>query len=197
MSHAIEDDQGFFYLPEGDSINHEEYVTYVDDAPIIYYRQEAGEATCVLKAAASALRYLNEPDLASRMFVRTAYSNYWMFALSHFRQMIEQEATNRGGFSLCRVPKDFDILSESDEYWLCVLGIKGSDGKMDHAIAISGNWIFDSNFRKALELTKLNLDLCCCSEETTCEFEGVTRGWLVTRNISKKGKKRRGGNKKR
>jgi hypothetical protein len=71
---------------------------------------------------------------------------------------------------------------------MCLLGILGDDGKTDHAIAVAGGWIFDSNFERGLSLTKNSLDLCCSSESSECAYVAVTRGWLVTRNIPKKTK---------
>ena len=45
-----------------------------------------------------------------------------------------------------------------------------NDGKCDHAVAICGKWLFDSNFDQAMELSKEALDLCCSSHESKAKF---------------------------
>jgi hypothetical protein len=68
----------------------------------------------------------------------------------------------------------WDILQESQKYIMCLVGIQSSDHKTDHAISIAGKWIFDSNFERALPLSKESLDLCCSSDSKKCTFEGIT-----------------------
>jgi hypothetical protein len=72
------------------------------------------------------------------------------------------------------------LLSPND-YIMCVLGIRSSDGKTDHAICIAGGWIFDSNFEKALPLSEESLNLCSSSNERTTKFVEVTRGVMLTK----------------
>ena len=36
-------------------------------------------------------------------------------------------------------------LTKSQKYWLCSLGLHGSNGEVDHATAIAEGWIFDAN----------------------------------------------------
>jgi hypothetical protein len=69
-------------------------------------------------------------------------------------------------------------------YMLCVCGIQSSDGKTDHAVCIFGNWIFDSNFKKALPLNMESLNLCSSSADQATTFVRVTRGHLL-RKIKK------------
>jgi hypothetical protein len=59
-----------------------------------------------------------------------------------------------------------DLLAVKQDilYLACIWS---NDGKEDHCIAVYGDWIFDSNFPKALRLTKDSLDLCCSSEAET------------------------------
>jgi hypothetical protein len=53
--------------------------------------------------------------------------------------------------------KQWDPLHSPHDYLMIILGIQSSDGKTDHAICITAGWIFDSNFKKALPLTQLNI----------------------------------------
>ena len=78
--------------------------------------------------------------------------------------------------------KHWNALESPKDYMLCVLGIRSSDGKSDHAICIvNGEWIFDSNFQKALPMNMESLDLCSSSDERATKFVEVTRGHLLRR----------------
>jgi hypothetical protein len=77
--------------------------------------------------------------------------------------------------SLKKGIKKWDIFSDSQEYLMCLVGLLGSDAKTDHAVAITGRWIFDSNFKKALPLTKESLDLCCSDDTKKCKWIGVNQ----------------------
>ena len=49
-------------------------------------------------------------------------------------------------------------------------------GNVNHAITVVGNWIFDSNYEKALFLNRASLDMICApsvGEEQAAEFESV------------------------
>ena len=62
---------------------------------------------------------------------------------------------------------------------LCILGVRSSDNKTDHAICIVENWIFDSNFEKALELKQESLDICCSSIDRNTGFTKATKGIVL------------------
>jgi hypothetical protein len=64
-------------------------------------------------------------------------------------------------------------------YLLCICGVQSSDGKTDHAICIVQNWIFDSNFDRALPLTIELLNICCSSCDRKTDFVRITRGHLL------------------
>ena len=49
-------------------------------------------------------------------------------------------------------------------------------GNVNHAISVIGNWIFDSNYEKALVLHRESLDMICApsvGEEQDAIFESV------------------------
>ena len=49
-------------------------------------------------------------------------------------------------------------------------------GNVNHAISVVGNWIFDSNYEKALVLNRASLDMICApfvGEEQDVIFETV------------------------
>jgi hypothetical protein len=82
--------------------------------------------------------------------------------------------------------KSWDVLVSPQEWMLCVLGIRSDDNKTDHAICIVGTWIFDSNFEKALPLSKESLDLCSSSSDCYTGFTGVTRGYVLKSRLAEK-----------
>jgi len=183
--------QGYFRVPAGEWANHNLALDLTSSAPEVYYKQREGESTCVLKSAASALKHLNEVDLANQLFVRTKFESQWANGMVDFRKTIEKASKERGGFEIMRAKKEFNTLVDAKNYWMCLLVLWGSDGKRDHAVAIADGWIFDSNFKMAMEVTKANLDECCSTDDTKCEFAGIADGWLVIRNKSKRGEKRK------
>jgi hypothetical protein len=44
----------------------------------------------------------------------------------------------------------WNIINDSKEYVMCLVGLYSSDSKTDHAVSIAGDWIFDSNSEYAL-----------------------------------------------
>ena len=64
-------------------------------------------------------------------------------------------------------------------------------GNVNHAISVSGNWIFDSNYEKALVLNRASLDMICApsiGEEQAAKFESVftTVRYIYSRGQLKK-----------
>ena len=54
----------------------------------------------------------------------------------------------------------FDILKSVSEN-VTLVQLTDSPVNVNHAISIVGHWIFDSNYEKAMCLTKESLDLIC------------------------------------
>ena len=49
-------------------------------------------------------------------------------------------------------------------------------GNVNHAISVVGNWVFDSNYERALVLNRSSLDMICTpsvGEEQAAKFESV------------------------
>ena len=57
----------------------------------------------------------------------------------------------------------FDILV-NDKGLFTICQLCGSDSNSNHSVAITNEWIFDSNYKYALPLSKENLDKCCKSD---------------------------------
>ena len=72
------------------------------------------------------------------------------------------------------------MLQDAPLYSLCLLGVRSDDGKSDHVICIVGGWIFDSNIRRALPLSKESLDICCSDGVyNLTDYTSVTRGFMI------------------
>lgn len=92
------------------------------------------------------------------------------------------EKNERRAFQFVKLksnPKRWNVLEDSKEYLMCLVGLISDDSKTDHAVAISGNWIFDSNLEYAIPLTKESLDLCCSDDSHQNEYVGVTRVFML------------------
>ena len=55
---------------------------------------------------------------------------------------------------------EYKILEEISENFTLVQ-LMDSLGNVNHAISVVGNWIFDSNYEKALVLNMASLDMIC------------------------------------
>ena len=69
----------------------------------------------------------------------------------------------------------FDILNDISEYFTLVQ-LMDNLVNLNRAISIVGRWIFDSNYEKALYLTRGSLDIICphsIGEEQVVRFETV------------------------
>ena len=70
---------------------------------------------------------------------------------------------------------EYEILEDISEN-VTLVQLMDSLGNVNHAINVVGNWIFDSNYEKALVLNKVSLDMICApsaGEEQDAIFETV------------------------
>ena len=140
---------------------------------------------CVLDSASSGLWHLGFNNLA--WFCMSTNETKGLEAMDFFQHVCMTRSTKeqRQLFEICTISrkrlKKWDTLRDAGKFMLCLLGIVSSDGKTDHAICIVGNWIFDSNFERALPLTRESLDICASSADRYTVFTGVTRGILLRR----------------
>jgi hypothetical protein len=71
----------------------------------------------------------------------------------------------RGNFLSEKITNsNWDIFGSNPED-LIVAQLRGDDGKEDHVVSIVEGWIFDSNFPRALPMSRDALDLCCSDGE--------------------------------
>ena len=74
------------------------------------------------------------------------------------RRKIKGEQNLRYNMTIWKENDAFDILNDINEA-LTLVQLLESLGNVNHDISIVGNWIFDSNYKKALFLTQQSLDL--------------------------------------
>jgi hypothetical protein len=185
---------GFVFIPEGDNEGHKPgNVQYLENAPDVNFCNMSTDKStrrCVLDSTASGLKYLGLDCLAWLLASSKDKTEKILNPLEYVRKVFQEEMNTSEGRNFEYVllgyqkMKRWDPLESSKEYMLCVCGIQSSDGKTDHAVCIVGNWIFDSNFKKALSLNMESLNLCSSSADCATTFVTVTRGHLL-RKIKK------------
>jgi hypothetical protein len=160
---------------------------FMEQAPDAkYWDDNDRQRRCVWLCAALGLHYLGFTNLAEQV----SALNYERIGvgeepLQAFERVVSAHSTKeeRRLFQIChlgkRMKNKWNMLTSPKKYRMCVLGVKSSDSKTDHAICIVQDWIFDSNFRKALPLTQESLDLCCSSADTETNFKGTVRGVML------------------
>ena len=181
---------GFAFIPEGATDGHTEgSITFQEDAPVIQFcnaDNTFGIRRCVLDSAASGFYYLGFHRLAYLLSNSKNDQSKEEDPFSYFGMVLKEQlipAENKAFFwSLLNRKRlrEWDTLLSPRKYLLCLVGIRSSDNKTDHAICIVGNWIFDSYFKVALPLSKESLDICASSNDRKTKFTNVTRGYLLT-----------------
>jgi hypothetical protein len=63
---------------------------------------------------------------------------------------------------------------------LCQLQAK--NGSIRHGVTICGKFVFDSNVKKVLPLTRASLDWCCSTNEDKSTFKSVFHAVWFTHN---------------
>jgi hypothetical protein len=175
-------------IPEGSAEDHTEQMLLQGicaDAPQLKYKRtgslEENDRTCVLKSAASALCFLGYKRLAYFLCNDLNRGMKTESGFEFFQRCTEPKLLTkkeRKYFQFTKLKKGlskWDIIKDSQEYMMCLVGLQSSDHKTDHAISICGKWIFDSNFQTALPLNRESLDLCCSSDCRRSVFVGITR----------------------
>jgi hypothetical protein len=141
--------------------------------PGIKYRQQKDQRTCMVYAMASSVHYAASRQLASEIRNLAVKFEFKIGAFAGFIQSLEKK--HKAAFNSKKEnASTLDLLAAKANilYLAC---IQGNDRKEDHCVAVYGGWIFDSNFPKALKLSKELLDLCCSSDTETTEYIGCSQ----------------------
>jgi hypothetical protein len=181
------DVRSFVLIPEGANEHQvKEVVQFPEDAPSARYyeaNQSEKRRRCVLSSAASGLHYLGLKHIS--FFINSMQANQRSDneAFTMFHKKFKERSTkaDRRKYQIIYRPKEgtWNMLIDAPKYPFCLLGIKSMDGKTDHCICVVENWIFDSNFEKALPLTIESLNICASSTDRPTSYAGITRGYLL------------------
>ena len=163
----------FVSIPPGADRTHDAETSKVQAVgPNVKYQQKVGERTCMVNALASAIHHANKKQSASEINQMAKQFEHKVEAVSEFIKVLRNKYKALNGKK--EDIKTYDLLKiEPSE--LVMACLRGADGMEDHCIAVYDRWIFDSNFSKALTLTKKSLDLCCSSTEVTSFYTGCTQ----------------------
>ena len=170
----------FLVVPPGDSRPKNPEELKIPKSPTVPYKQDDGSKTCLIKSLASALAYLNYSKVASELNSKSrkfsGRTDSWDIVFQWFYNEWQ-----------CFQPKNYnhndkiDLLTlEPSKTKIIVAGLVGSDGKTDHVVAITDNWIFDSNVSQALPLTEEGLNTSCReSGDNVTQFVTTNRGIIL------------------
>ena len=143
--------------------------------PKSYRLQPYGENSCIFNSLANAMHYINDwrarDMLIASIPSSLSYDSYKTVAASRKKFAAFVVNVKVTGY-ITAVMDKFDIL-QNHSIWptLCIL--RGSDNSVNHAITVVDNFIFDSNCPYAMQLTRDNLDWCCCSDEISTDVKYV------------------------
>ena len=161
--------KSFLKVPPGRKRKHR--VLQLGTAPVIAYPQKEGERTCMIYAMTSALHFFGLKDIAKKIHDRKkAYIqakntfHYFVKNLNENFKLLRKRMT--------RPSKDTDILEGTVE-GIYLVQLKGSDGKEDHCVALTSDWIFDSNFAQAWPRTRDSLNVCCSTDDISSYYVGI------------------------
>jgi hypothetical protein len=161
---------GYVRLPEGSAEDHTQQMslcTTTPGAPKMKYKREGtiedSNRSCALKSAASALSFLG---LAFNLCNDLENGRKFECGFEFFQNCMDLsklEKQERRKIQFAKLKSGvskWNIINDSKQYVMCLVGLYSSDSKTDHAVLIAGDWIFDSNFEYALPLCKDSLELC-------------------------------------
>jgi hypothetical protein len=155
----------YIKVPPGDNRKHTE--TSNLSYPKIHYQQKEDERTCMVYAMASVLHHYGRTNDGA--WVRNRAKRY-LNDPNAFRSFVKDIRKHIKGLKqISKMDKHFDLLGV-DLSGIYLIQIKGSDGKEDHCVVVTKDWIFDSNFKNALPRTQQSLDMCCSSDKVKSTF---------------------------
>ena len=160
----------FVVVPPGDDKQHTNVPKQLQSNVNIHYRQTEGLKTCMPYSFASALHHIGLRQEASEIYQYSKqicekhnsvslFSDYLVTVNKHLRNTLLKAS-------------EWNIFANK-KHDLVLVMLRGCDGKEDHCVTVYGRYIFDSNFEKALPLSRKSLDLCCSSDSVQTKFESV------------------------
>ncbi len=153
-------------VPIGDTISHVLNGNLQVDVKVHY--QQGDLKTCLFRSLASAFHHLGNKHTGS-VLASIAKENANLPSEEQFKRAIaavrqhEKVYTKLDYWKKQKVIGKHDFIHDPNDYPK-LLVLRGCDGGVQHAVAVVGRTIFDSNLKKGLTLSKESLDWCCnCS----------------------------------
>jgi hypothetical protein len=157
--------EGNIQIPEGSAEDHTQQMslrTTTPGAPKMKYKREGtiedNHRSCVLESAASVLSFLGYDRLAFNLCNDLKNGRKFECGFEFFQNCMDSsklEKQERRKIQFAKLKSGvskWNIINDSKQYVMCLVGLYSSDSKTDHAVSIAGDWIFDSNFEYALPL---------------------------------------------
>jgi hypothetical protein len=133
------------------------------NAPAVRFPQGKHD-TCIYSSFASALHFCGARSAANHI-KHVAVRDSGSDPRTVFGRLAVQVTTTTVRFlQQRRIPSSFNFRNDLDESMILVGSLVASDGSVNHAVTITGGWVFDSNEDVAFPLTKEALDVCTQSE---------------------------------
>jgi hypothetical protein len=143
--------EGYVRIPEGSAEDHTQQMslrTTTQGAPKMKYKREGtiedNDRSCVLKSAASALSFLGYDRLAFNLCNdlengRKFECGFQFFLNCMDSSKLEKQERRKIQFAKLKsgVSK-WDIINDSKQYVMFLVGLYSSDSKTDHAVSIAG-----------------------------------------------------------
>ncbi len=174
-------DNGCLTIWEGDHENNSNPppVPGDDTFPTLKCRQFEHERLCVIMSAASAFHHLGHHDLARDISVIEQSKGKIQDDMNVVKGIVDKHLKHKlNPMKAVNQKRSMNLLNEHKHHLVCLVALKGWDGKRDHAVTVADGKIFDCNLEKAIPMCKENLDHCCSADGRPSTFEGVTKGWL-------------------
>jgi hypothetical protein len=175
----------FFDVPVGDSFIVVPTMDISKNPDVAY--QQHGEPSCVFSSFASALKYLKYSQMSELVIQigEKILSNPKHFASRRIEALMSEFKSSKNAsrlfwkyYGVRRTGRDFDLFGEKpnmEKKDILLIILQQKNNSQSHAVAITGEYIFDSNVDRALPFTLDGIN-CCCEQS---EFIGVAKGYWM------------------
>jgi hypothetical protein len=119
----------------------------------------------------SAVHSTGHAEIAALIF--NDLKRYLIAANNAFKLFVEDLRKSRNLFrTRFNYPStNIDLIGDI-EPGIYLTRIQGSDRKDNHCVAVTGKWIFDSNFKNVLPRNCESFNLCCSSDDAESLYVG-------------------------
>ena len=132
---------------------------------------------CFLMSLASALHYFRIKTVAHQVsewaedMIGSSFKVLYTYAAKGLHKL--------NGHLQPRKWQEHHDLFDLPSTHIAVIVMRDSDGQAQHAVTICNNWVFDSNEKNALPLSREVLDYCTWGSNTKSRFCNVDAGLIV------------------